>query len=150
MPKENFEEEHAKNIEDAREAAEAEKPLRDMARKSGVTPEVKKTLDETAERKGQQIIDEIEDKKSFAGERTVNGLKISMRWNDKLNRYYFSFPELGIDENNAGMYGRRIDIDDAKIAKTVFEQACSIAQNEADPLKIFKEVSKFANSLYED
>jgi hypothetical protein len=138
------------NVEDAREVAEAEKPVRDAARRPGVTPEVKTKLDQAADRTGEQTISAQEKQKSFVGERTVNGLAISMKWNDKVGRYYFSFPEISIDETNAGMYGTRMDIVEPEIAKEVFDFACEFAQKEADPLKVFSRVAKFTEGIYND
>jgi|SRR3989344_1175933 len=131
------------NVEDARNAAMAEKPLRDAARRQGITPEGKIAFDQAAERKGQQTIDEIEKKKSFVGEGNVNGLMISMKWDDKLDRYSFSFPELPID-------GQRINVVDPGVAKSVFDYACKIARGESDPFIILKEVAEFTRGLYND
>ena len=56
------------NIEDAREAANAEKPFRDAAREGDVASEEKMILDKIAEKKGEKVISEItreRERKSF-------------------------------------------------------------------------------------
>ncbi len=134
------------NPEEARQIAEKEKPLRDMAREEGVSPEEKATLDRMAEKKGDSAQEEIESK-SFVANKTINGVETMVHWDDSYKDYVIYFPQVDLG-NDQGVYDQVIRLGDSpEDAKKIFEAACGIAETESDVYKVYKKIEMLAREL---
>ena len=139
--------------EEARKAANAEKPFRDAAREEGVSSEEKDTLDKVAERKGEKVISDInaeKERKAFSASERVNGVDISVGWDNGYDDYTIYFPQIelskveGVDDQVIRIT-RKPDV-----AKLVFDYACQLAKKQPDVYKIYKCVEEFSRDLQYD
>ncbi len=138
------------NVEEARKAAEAEKPFRDAAREEGVSPEEKAVLDKVAERKGEKVISDInaeKERKAFVGRDNVNGVDIAVHWDKGYDDYVIYLPQIklfkveGVDDQILRIT-RKPDV-----AKLVFDYARQLAKIEPDVYKMYKRLEEFSENL---
>lgn len=147
------------NVEEARKAAEAEKPFRDAAREEGVSPEEKSALDKVAERKGEKVISDInaeKERKAFVGRETVNGVDIVVKWDGSNDGYVIYLPQIefgkiSFDHKYPEIHDQVIRVTrKPDVAKLVFDYASQLAKKDPDPYKIFMKVESFARDLHYD
>lgn len=88
--------------------------------------------------------------KSFRGVETVNGVEISVAWDEGYKEYTIDFPQisLGDEAQEQGISDRILRIDRSpETAKLVFDYAYRIAKGEPDVYKIFKKVETFITDV---
>lgn len=99
----------------ARKAAEAEKPFRDVAREDNIDPSQKRVLGEVADRKGSNVVEEEARSKAFKAETDINGMKISVEWDEVFGSYIIKVPLIESDAYEVGS-----ETDESKIERKSF------------------------------
>lgn len=100
-----------------------------------------------------EAIKEKDPDKSYHEAATVNGVEISVGWDNGYRDYTIYFPQIQLDKETAkkGIYDQVIRITrQPKIAKQVFDYAVARARLTSNPHEIFKKVEEYSRSLEYD
>ena len=91
--------------------------------------------------------------KPYREETTVNGVEISIHWDNGYGDYVIYFPqiELGDTAYEKGVSDQVLRISQKpEVAKQVFDYASKLAQTEKDVYEIYKKVDEFSRDLPHD
>lgn len=85
----------------------------------------------------------------FHQKETINGIEISVGWDDGHRKYVMYFPQVAFTEGEErGVYDQIIKIsEDAEEAKKVFEYAEEQAAREKDVYNVYKKVEEYIVGL---
>lgn len=88
----------------------------------------------------------------------INGVKLQMGWSDFEHEYTLLFLDLRREDGTmtpeaekAGIYTPdvRTATQDPEVARKIFDHAVSLAYNEKDPIKVYKQVDHYVGQLLE-
>ena len=136
------------DVDVARQAAEAEKPFRDAARDKGIGKGSKVILDKVARKKGNEAIKKIDDaekeRTGFVGKAEVNGIRISVVWDEYYGCYtiYFEQSDSSKTEQQKNSDPTLFLGREPETAKPYFEQACELAKVVSGVDEIYKKMQE--------
>ena len=89
---------------------------------------------------------------------TVNGVEIQIGWSDTDMEYTLLLPQLRKDDGSMTAEASKASIfspdvrtasDDSEIARRVFAHAVSLAHQETDPTRLFKQIDDYVSRILE-